>query len=278
MRAQWTDLLRPQTRPRSALACFTCYDVNTASGVVTAAEEADEPVCLLVSDAMFRGPAGPQLTISLVAVAARAAVPCVVQLDHCTDLDTIAAALELGVDAVMADGSRLPLEENTRLVADALAMAERYGAGVEAELGRVEGDEDRDVAARAGGYTDPVEAVDFVKRSGAHCLAVSVGNVHGSYTGTPSLDWGLLERLTGDVPVPLSLHGTSGLPTAQVQRAIATGVRKYNVNTEIRRSQFAVLHRELAVTSRGFRVQELGEHLWQAAYQVARDTAFARRG
>ena len=109
----------------------------------------------------------------------------------------------------MADGSRLPDDENLAFTTAVAQELRPLGIAVEAELGRVEGDEDLAALAAAGALTDPDEAAAFVRSSGVDCLAVSIGNVHGHYASTPALDWERLERLRG-AGAPLSLHGASG--------------------------------------------------------------------
>ena len=135
----------------------------------------------------------------------------------------------------MADGSRLPFDENLALVAEAPHARRRASAPrVEAELGHVAGGEDVAVATEAGGLTDPDEARASSRRAGADLLAVSIGNVHGKYAGEPRLDWERLAAVEAAVDMPLSLHGASGLADADVRRAVAGGIRKANANTELR--------------------------------------------
>jgi tagatose 1,6-diphosphate aldolase GatY/KbaY len=110
-------------------------------------------------------------------------------------------ALEAGAGAVMADGSALPDADNAALVRSAVELAAAYGAGVEAELGRIEGDEDVTTAVAAGALTDPEQATPFVAVTGAACLAVSIGNVHGAYRAPPDLDWERLATLRQRVAV-----------------------------------------------------------------------------
>jgi tagatose 1,6-diphosphate aldolase GatY/KbaY len=223
-----------------AVGAFTCYDLLGFEAVVRAAQARAAPVIVLVGPGSFAAEGGERLVAAFRAAAAEAGVPVLVQLDHVADRALIARAAAAGVDAVMADGSRLPDDEN---LAFSTAVAEELrplGIAVEAELGRVEGDEDLAAQAAAGALTDPAEAAAFVRASGVGCLAVSIGNVHGHYTGTPALDWERLERLRG-AGAPLSLHGASGLPDADVRRAVALGIAKVNVNTELRAAYFGAL-------------------------------------
>src|SRR5207244_4853159 len=120
-------------------------------------------------------------------------------------LDPIRSAFELGAGAAMADGSHLELDANVELVRAAASAGE-----VEAELGGIAGDEDVARAVAAGALTDPDQAAAFAERSGAACLAVSIGNVHGTYSEPPALDWERLAAIRPRVELPLSLHGASG--------------------------------------------------------------------
>jgi tagatose 1,6-diphosphate aldolase GatY/KbaY len=260
MLAPFRTLLEERRAKRAAAGAFTCYDVTTALGVVRAAEQRAVPVILLVSEASFRAAESRLLIPALLAVAERADVAACVQVDHVCDPGLIARALAAGVGAVLADGSGLPLDQNAALVRGAVDAAPQ-GVGIEAELGCVRGGEDvEDVAtaAVAGAFTDPAEAAAFAETTGADCLAVSVGNVHGTYSATPRLDWDRLERIREQVgDLPLSLHGASGLPPADVRRAVSLGICKVNVNTEIRRRYLGELSASLPAVLPGLRLLDL---------------------
>jgi tagatose 1,6-diphosphate aldolase GatY/KbaY len=260
------ELLEERRAAGAAVGAFTCYDVTTALGVVRAAEAQEEPVILLVADASFSDPDGRLLAAALVAVAREARVRACVQLDHSSNRDVIAGALRGGIGAVMADGSRLPLDGNTAFVRAIRAAA--GDAGVEAELGRVAGGEDVAAAARAGAFTDPADAGAFVAATGADCLAVSIGNVHGRYATTPALDWDRLAAIRERVDVPLSLHGASGLADADVRRAIQLGISKVNVNTELRARYLDELERRLPDVRDGLRLLELERSVVAAVSEV----------
>jgi ketose-bisphosphate aldolase len=218
----------------TAVGAFTCYDLEVAAAVLETAAREDLSVIVLVSPSSVRGDRGESFLSAVLAYVERAPARCCVQVDHVDDLQLIERVLELGAGAVMADGSRLPLDENIALVRAAVGLASATGAAVEAELGRVEGDEDLTQATREGRLTEPQQARQFVAESGAACLAVSIGNAHGRYSTPPSLDWDRLEAIRAQVAVPLALHGASGLPDASIQQALALGIGKVNVNTELR--------------------------------------------
>jgi fructose/tagatose bisphosphate aldolase len=164
----------------------------------------------------------------------------------------------------MADGSRLSFEANIEFVRSAASLSKRYGGHVEAELGRIEGNEEIAAAAAAGRLTDPRQVARFVYESRAACLAVSIGNVHGTYAGPPHLDWTRLEEIREVASVPLSLHGASGLDAGDVRRAVGAGINKINVNTELRECYLDTLCHKLDGVVPGARVLDLGTALMEA--------------
>jgi tagatose 1,6-diphosphate aldolase GatY/KbaY len=246
-----------------AVGAFTCYDMLGFEAVVRAAEARAAPVIVLVGPGSVAAEGGERLLAAFKAAAAQASVPVLVQLDHAADRELIGRAAAAGVDAVLADGSRLPYEENLAFTTALTQELEPLGIAVEAELGRIEGDEDLAAQASNGALTDPAEAADFVRSSGAGCLAVSIGNVHGHYAGAPALDWERLERLRG-TGAPLALHGASGLPDADVSRAVSLGIAKVNVNTELRAAYFGALDAGVGARAEALDLRGLGEDVIDA--------------
>lgn len=270
------ELLEERRAGGAAAGAFTCYDVTTALGVARAAEELAAPSILLVAEASFRAPSGRLLVAALRAVAHEARLPMCVQLDHVADDALIDAALAEGVGAVMADGSKLPFAQNASFAA---AVTRRAGtAGVEVELGHIEGGEDVAVATEAGALTDPAEAAVLVAETGCDCLAVSIGNVHGRYAFPPRLDWARLERIREQVDVPLSLHGASGLPDDDVRRAVSLGIAKVNVNAEIRERYLGRLAERLPETRDGLNLLDLESAVIEAVAAVVTEKLHLLRG
>jgi tagatose 1,6-diphosphate aldolase GatY/KbaY len=249
VRARLSDMTAAARAEGTALAAITCYDLTTATAVVAAAEDTGRPVILLVSPSTATHAAGRPLIRALRALADDSSAPVSIQLDHASNIDMIVAAVESGVDAVLADGSGSTEEANGDFVAAARAHTSGFpGLVIEAELGRIDGHEDiAGYAAQiaAGALTDPDRVVPFLERSGADLLAVSIGNVHGHYASEPHLDWPRLARLRAVTDVPLVLHGASGLRTDDLSRAISEGVSKINVNTELRQAVFDTLGHNL---------------------------------
>lgn len=245
----------------AAVGAFTAYGIDGAAGISLAGERFGSPVMFLVSAETFCSPFGPPLVKALGTLADTISVPCVVELDHVRTIEAVRAGFEAGVGAVMADGSIMPLRQNEAFVREAVMIARDHGGGIEAELGRVEGDEDVSHGAIAGLLTDPREAEAFVEATGVDCLAISVGNVHGAYRGEPKIDMKRIAKIAASTGVPLSLHGASGLPGAVLREAIGCGIRKVNFNTELRVEYFRTLLAHAREYSEGVRLQQLAARI-----------------
>ncbi|MEV8150622.1 class II fructose-bisphosphate aldolase [Arthrobacter sp. NPDC080073] len=254
MRVRLDELVGSTLERGAAVPAFTCYDFTTALAVVAAAEKSGQGVILLVAPKTAASLAGLRLTTALRALADDASVPVSVQLDHASDLDVIRDSVAAGADAVLADGSSLPFEENVALVRGVRAALDAQGSSdvvIEAELGGLAGDEDKafgvDVQAHPAGLTVPGQVQDFLSRTGADLLAVAVGNAHGRYTGEPKLHWEVLEDIASRTELPLVLHGASGIPAADLVKATTMRVGKVNFNTELRTGILATLEAETTV-------------------------------
>ena len=195
-----------------AVGAFTCYDLLGFEAVVRAAESYRAPAIILVSPSSFRAEGGERLVRAFGAAAKASSVEVLVQLDHARDERLIERAADCGVEAVMADGSKLPFAENLAFTRAVARSMRPRGVGVEAELGRVEGHEDEVGETLSGTTTEPGEAVEFVKQSGVECLAVAVGNVHGHYSVTPEIDWSRLGEVRGRISTPSPCMAPRGCP------------------------------------------------------------------
>ena len=205
--------------------------------MVAAAEAESAPLMLQTTPSTLRYATPAVFSAMAQAIAGGAQVPVAIHLDHGDSFELCRQAAWNGYTSVMIDGSKLPLEENIALVRRVVQMAGDVPQqpAVEAELGRLGGKEDS-LEVRSGEdiYTDPDEAARFVEETGIDSLAVAIGTAHGFYKGKPKLDFDRLAQLRDAVPVPLVLHGSSGVPDEDVQRAISLGVCKVNFATELR--------------------------------------------
>jgi tagatose 1,6-diphosphate aldolase GatY/KbaY len=241
-----TDLLARAAHGGYAVGAFNVYNLEGAQAVVAAAEAVRGPAMLQVHPgALAYGGSG--LLALCLAVAEEAVVPMAVHLDHSSEAAAIAAALAGGISSVMADGSHLDYERNVAFTRDMTEAAHAQDVAVEAELGRISGTEDGlTVPEFEARFTDPEQAAAFVAATGVDALAVCIGNVHGKYPRAPRLDMARLQAIREAVSVPLVLHGASGLPEAMTREAIALGITKLNVNTEVRRAFVHALQARLS--------------------------------
>lgn len=222
------EILKLAEEKKCAVGAFNTPNLECVNAVIDAAERLNVPVIL--SHAELHESVSPLDRIApvMVGAAQRAKVPVCVHLDHCETLDYMARALDLGFTGVMYDGSVLPYGENLANTVKAVAMARRYAAGVEAELGALASREGG--GANAGGpvYTDPDEAVAFCRETGIDALAPSFGTAHGIYKSKPVLDLERVRVIAEKTGLPLVMHGGSGVSPEDYRTGIANGLRKIN--------------------------------------------------
>lgn len=229
-------LVAEAARTGTAVLAFNVITLEHAEGVVAGLERAGVPGLLQVSENAVRYHAhrmGPLLA-ACREVAAAAAVPVAIHLDHLRDealvREGVAIGPALGVTSVMVDASELDDAANVATTAALTRVAHGAGLWVEAELGAIGG---KGGAHTPGVRTDPDEAREFVAATGVDGLAVAVGSTHAMTSATARLDLDLVERLAAAVPVPLVLHGSSGVPAATLRDAVAAGIRKINIGTAL---------------------------------------------
>jgi len=226
------------------LGAFNVIHLETASALVRAAEHAGLPVILQLSQncIAYHGDLDP-IARAMLTIAERSSAEIAVHLDHAEDLALVHRAVDLGFGSVMYDGSALDFADNVVHTRRATAYAHASDCYVEAELGRVGG---KDGAHAPGVRTDPTEAKDFVDATGVDALAVAVGSSHAMRERIAELDHELIRRLRSAVPVPLVLHGSSGVPDGQIVRAIRAGMTKINVSTQLNTHFTAAVREVLA--------------------------------
>ncbi|BDZ59817.1 MULTISPECIES: class II fructose-bisphosphate aldolase [Barrientosiimonas] len=227
--ANLTELLATTTR--GAIAAFNVIQIEHAEAYAAAAAHTNLPVVMQISQnaVRYHGALAP-IAAATLAVARASEQPVVVHLDHAEDEDLVREAVELGLTSVMYDGSRLPDEQNREATARVVQRCHDAGVSVEAELGEVGG---KDGVHAPGVRTDPADAAQFVADTGVDALAVAVGSSHAMTSRTAELDVDLIARLREGVPVPLVLHGSSGVPDAGLVAAVRAGMRKVNIATHL---------------------------------------------
>ncbi|NLD86686.1 MAG: class II fructose-bisphosphate aldolase [Clostridiales bacterium] len=218
-------------RDRSyCVPAFNVYNIETVMGIIAAAEEEKSPVILQLYPRLINEDIGLYLAPVILKAAETANVPVCFHLDHGPSESEVIKALRYGATGIMIDGSTHDFEGNVALTKRVVDTCAAVGVAVEGELGHVGSANDE----RMGDFTDPDEAGEFVERTGVCAFAVLIGNAHGHYKKTPCLDIERVKEIrkrTGDVP--LVLHGGTGIPDEQVRSAIAAGVCKMNIGTDV---------------------------------------------
>jgi len=249
-----------------AVGAFNVNNMEIIQGIVEAADAERAPLILQVS-AGARKYANPVYLRKLVEAAVETTpIPIALHLDHGETFEIAKSCIDGGFTSVMIDGSKHPFEENVRLTKEVVVYAHARGIPVEAELGKLAGIEDA-IKSKESVFTDPDEAVEFVKRTGCDSLAISIGTSHGAYKfkGEPTLDIERLETISKKLPgYPLVLHGSSsvlpefveeankyggnlpgakGVPEDLIRKAAAMGVCKVNIDTDLRLAMTATIRR-----------------------------------
>lgn len=218
-----------------AVPAFNIHNLETIQVVVETAAEMKSPVILAGTPSTLKY-AGADYIISIAKVAARKYdIPIAIHLDHFENTQIIKDYIDVGFKSAMIDASCENFEKNIEIVKEVVEYAHRVGATVEAELGRLGGQEDDLVVDEKDTmYTNPESARDFVERTGIDSLAVAIGTAHGLYKGKPKLDFDRLKEIRKLVDVPLVLHGASDVPDELVKKAIEYGICKVNVATDLK--------------------------------------------
>lgn len=229
-----TEMLKQALAGKYAVGQFNINNLEWTQAILAAAEEEKSPVILGVSEGAARYMGGFKTVVNMVKGLMEdmnITVPVAIHLDHGSSFEKCKAAIDAGFTSVMIDASHHPFEENVEITSKVVEYAHARGVSVEAELGTVGGQED-DVVAEGIIYANPDECEELVKRTSIDCLAPALGSVHGPYKGEPKLGFKEMEEIRDRTGVPLVLHGGTGIPTEQIQRAISLGTSKINVNTE----------------------------------------------
>ncbi len=243
-----TEMLQKAKEGKYAVGQFNVNNLEYAQAILQAAQEKKSPVIIGVSEGAGRYMGGYKVVVAMVKALMdeyNITVPVAIHLDHGSSFEQCAKAIHAGFTSVMIDASAKPFEENVALTQKVVELAHLHGVSVEAELGIVGGQED-DVVGTEIIYADPQECKELVERTGIDCLAPALGSVHGPYKGEPKLGFKEMEEISNLTGVPLVLHGGTGIPLKDIQKAISLGTAKINVNTENQMAQTKVVRQVLA--------------------------------
>jgi fructose-bisphosphate aldolase, class II len=242
--ANGLEVLSRARREHYGVGAFNCINIEFLRAVVDTAVSLNSPVILALTPGALKYSGWEALFGAARALADAAPVPVVIHLDHGTKIEEVEQAARLGFSSIMIDGAALSFEDNIAITKRAVQIAHAAGASLEAELGEIGGKEEE--IESGGVMTDPARVPEFVAATGLDVLAPAFGSVHQKEKRDASLDLVRLELIAAATSAPLVLHGGSGVPKDQVQGAIARGVAKVNVGTEMQRTFTRVLRETLA--------------------------------
>ena len=227
------DMLIKAKAEKYAVGQFNINNLEFTQAILQAAQAENSPVILGVSEGAGKYMGGFVAVVHMVKgliASYNITVPVAIHLDHGSSFEKCKEAIDAGFTSVMIDASHHSFEENVKITKEVVEYAHAHGVSVEAELGTVGGEED----GVTGGiiYADPAECKAMVEQTAIDCLAPALGSVHGPYKGEPKLGFAEMEQIGNETGMPLVLHGGTGIPDEQIQRAISCGTAKINVNTE----------------------------------------------
>lgn len=257
-------MLKAAQAGKYAVGMFDVHTLEGILGVLDAAAELRSPVML--------APMGMNRRAAVAMIrelADRIPVPVAIELDHGRDFANVMDAIAAGFTDVMLDVSTRPYAENVALTKQVAEAAHLAGLGVEGEIGHVgRGDAYDKTDELQAGFTRPEEAVSFVAETGVDSLAVAIGSAHGVYKGEPKLEFERLQAIRAAVDVPLVLHGGSGIPDADFQKAVSLGICKVNIYTAMALAAVDAIRGKLQNPS--VRYMELGRAAQEAIKDVVK--------
>jgi ketose-bisphosphate aldolase len=228
-------LLRDAMDNGYAVAAFNLVDYGTTKAMVAAAEELNAPVICQTSAKTIQYWSHKEIVSWVRTAAEESSVPVVLHLDHCKDLAMIEECARSGWTSIMIDASELPFEENLEMSKRVRDIAEKYGVGMEAELGQIMGVEDDVVVAEEDSVlTDPDDAKTFCDALDLSAFACAIGTAHGFYHGEPKVDFDRIEAINRLTKTPMALHGGTGLSDETFRKAIERGAAKVNISTNLK--------------------------------------------
>ena len=288
------DLMVPARKNGYAIPALNVQNLESLTAAAEAAAEEKSPVILQITPSVIKY-AGLPYIVGLAKTAAQlATVPISIHLDHGEDYETAAKCVEAGFTSVMIDGSFLKFEENIALTKRVVNTAHPKGVSVEAELGKLAGIEERSVEEKDAILTDPNTAAEFIQKTEVDTLAVAIGTSHGAYKfkSQAKLDLERLKTISQKVSIPLVLHGASsvpqwliekatkygaqlsgakGIPEDQYKKAIALGIAKINIDTDLRLAFTATIRETLTNSPKEFDPRKILGPAKEAMKQIAKN-------
>ena len=232
MLVNFNEMLAKAKKKKYAVPHLNINNLEWTKYILEECQELNIPVILGVSEGAAKYMGGFETIVGMVkGLAKDKTIPVCLHLDHGQSFDSCKAAIDAGFTSVMIDASRLELEENIKTTKEVVDYAHERGVSVEAEVGHIGGTEDTITSTETNATLDECKAI--YEGTGIDALAPALGSVHGLYKGEPNLDFERMQLVNNELPIPLVLHGGSGIPDDKIRKAIECGTSKINVNTEL---------------------------------------------
>ncbi|MCI8588656.1 MAG: class II fructose-1,6-bisphosphate aldolase [Bacilli bacterium] len=228
------EILSEAKKGHYAIPHFNINNLEWAKYILEEMEQLQKPLILGVSEGACKYMGGWNVVSNLVRsliLDLSITIPVCLHVDHGTSFETCKAAIDAGFTSVMIDASKYSLEENIRITRQVVVYAQSRNVTVEAEIGHIGGTEDEITSSSTNARLE--DCVKFVEQTGVDSLAPALGSVHGLYKAEPNLDFETMKQISDHLEIPLVLHGGTGIPDDQIEKAISCGINKININTEL---------------------------------------------
>lgn len=228
------DILKDAFDKRYGVAAFNIFNDLTLDAVLEAAAQSKSPIIVQVSVKTVKQVGAKLLQTMFTELANRRPIPATLHLDHCPDFKVAQACLEAGWNSVLFDASNLSYEDNLKQTTEMVKLAHSYGAAVEGELEPVTGVEDDHGSDEEGAIVTLEEALEFMRTTKIDSFAPAIGTAHGVYKSEPKINYERVQEIVAAEPLPIVLHGGTGLSDEQFHRLIALGCAKVNISTALK--------------------------------------------
>ncbi len=228
------EMLQDAKKNHYAIPHFNINNLEWTKYILEKSEELKIPVILGVSEGAIKYIGGYHTVVSIVTGLIKdleIKVPVAIHLDHGSSIDSCLKAIDAGFTSVMIDASRYPLDENINITKQVVEYAHQKGVSVEAEVGHIGGSEDNITGTSLNATLE--DCITLYNSTGIDSIAPALGSVHGFYQGEPNLDFETMKTINDTLPIPLVLHGGTGIPNYDIEKAIECGIAKININTDL---------------------------------------------
>ena len=228
------EILKPAFADRYGVPAINIFNDLTLEAVLAGAVQSKSPIIIQTSVKTVKSIGVEVLASMWRSMTAGIQIPVTLHLDHCPDREVITLCLKHGWNSVLFDASELPVEENQRQTIEVVKEAKQYGASVEGEIEAITGVEDGLGSDSLAKRQSLETSLNFIQATGIDVFAPSIGNAHGTYKSTPVIDYDRVSEIVAANPIPIALHGGSGLTNEQFDELIKRGCAKVNISTALK--------------------------------------------